>query len=311
MVNLIESLEEQYEYNRKNKEPFFVISVPIKDKHNITEALDEFCCEEKFVEGDKIFSDEHNTKIAVSKKMRFNSLPPTLILNLKRFEYDMKTFTRFKLNDFFEFSDEINLEKWLYHENQNQGNSTQYRLKGVLIHSGSAEAGHYYSYIRIKDQWIEFNDTGVRKFDPTDENKHKEWFGSGKTKSPEGGYGGYGSNSTSAYMLFYERVDKNDAEFDAEAKIALTESNLKMMSMIEEENRFFVRKKIFADSVSLRFLDSLLALLDKPEHLSRVESLMIDKESASISNPGLLDILVGRCVRISRAKLNMVVKHTA
>jgi len=39
-----------------------------------------------------------------------------------------------------------------------------------LVHSGSADAGHYYSFIKdrsrtSKNRWLEFNDTYVREFD--------------------------------------------------------------------------------------------------------------------------------------------------
>ena len=50
--------------------------------------------------------------------------------------------------------------------------SLKYRLVGVLIHSGSADAGHYYSYIKERNphspnygSWFEFNDTRVIDFD--------------------------------------------------------------------------------------------------------------------------------------------------
>lgn len=190
--------------------------------------------------------------------------------------------------------------KWLHQENKNEGRSTQYRLKGVLIHSGSAEAGHYYSYIRIQDQWMEFNDTGVRIFDASTENKHKEWFGSGKTTSPEKGFMpyGYGSSSTSAYMLFYDRVDA-EASNSAPSEVHKPEANAnsqKMMELINEENKFFLRKKIFADSVSLRFLDGVLSLFDTTDHLERLGTILVDQASSQIANQGLLDILVGRCV---------------
>jgi ubiquitin C-terminal hydrolase len=34
-----------------------------------------------------------------------------------------------------------------------------YKLRGIVVHYGSAEAGHYYSYIKDeKKQWHEFND---------------------------------------------------------------------------------------------------------------------------------------------------------
>ena len=35
-----------------------------------------------------------------------------------------------------------------------------YKLKGVVIHTGTANYGHYYSFINIKeDKWREFNDS--------------------------------------------------------------------------------------------------------------------------------------------------------
>jgi ubiquitin carboxyl-terminal hydrolase 34 len=44
-------------------------------------------------------------------------------------------------------------------------------LVGVLVHSGSANSGHYYSYIKerkdfvAQERWLEFNDTNVTEFD--------------------------------------------------------------------------------------------------------------------------------------------------
>ena len=48
-------------------------------------------------------------------------------------------------------------------------NKFLYQLVGVLVHSGSANSGHYYSYIKErkefvgddKERWLEFNDTNV------------------------------------------------------------------------------------------------------------------------------------------------------
>ena len=58
----------------------------------------------------------------------------------------------------------------------------EYQLVGVLIHSGSADAGHYYSYIKERNKkspnygkWYEFNDTTVKEFDIR--NLKKECFG--------------------------------------------------------------------------------------------------------------------------------------
>lgn len=60
---------------------------------------------------------------------------------------------RIKVNDYFEFPLEFNMFKWtrdhLVEAKELQDYSEyQYILKGVLVHTGSAEGGHYYSFIR-------------------------------------------------------------------------------------------------------------------------------------------------------------------
>ena len=63
----------------------------------------------------------------------------------------------------------------------------QYDLVGVVVHSGQANAGHYYSYIKERrpphvsrqnhNKWFKFNDTSVDQFDMTDEALAAECFG--------------------------------------------------------------------------------------------------------------------------------------
>jgi ubiquitin C-terminal hydrolase len=75
----------------------------------------------------------------------------------------------------------------------------QYRLRGVVVHTGSANGGHYYSYIQERTSdgsegnWFQFNDQSVTPFDPVQ--LPDATFGFNKV--------GYATNG---YLLFYDRV---------------------------------------------------------------------------------------------------------
>ena len=53
-----------------------------------------------------------------------------------------------------------------------EGVSSQYDLIGVTVHTGTADGGHYYSFIRDRtaaanNSWLFFNDAEVKPFDPS------------------------------------------------------------------------------------------------------------------------------------------------
>lgn len=52
----------------------------------------------------------------------------------------------------------------------------EYNLIGIICHTGTADSGHYISYIKTNDnKWIEFNDSQVTAFNPA--NMESECFG--------------------------------------------------------------------------------------------------------------------------------------
>ena len=50
-------------------------------------------------------------------------------------------------------------------------------FQGIVIHSGQASGGHYYSLIRDQGKWLKFDDTEVAEIELTDEELESQCFG--------------------------------------------------------------------------------------------------------------------------------------
>jgi ubiquitin carboxyl-terminal hydrolase 34 len=96
----------------------------------------------------------------------------------------------------------------------------KYELAGILVHTGTADYGHYYSFIRERlpkvageaCKWYQFNDTLVEPFDP--EEIPKTCFGGADTVTEWDEVAGkhvpkWRAKTYNAYMLFYQRVKVN------------------------------------------------------------------------------------------------------
>ena len=106
------------------------------------------------------------------------------------------------------------------HDNALPENYYKYKLKGTVVHYGTAEGGHYYSFIKERgtDKWFEFNDMNVREYDPAD--LPEDAFG-GKLKYEQkviqaGKQVIHTEKLNSAYVLIYERDEfiENDKLFE-------------------------------------------------------------------------------------------------
>ena len=112
LLHEIISLEDNFQYYAKTEEPYLTISLEIKNKKNIEEALNLYIKGE-ILEGDnKYFCEKYNRKIKVLKRCCIKTLPNTLIITLKRFEFDYNLMQKVKINDYFEFPIELNIYPW-------------------------------------------------------------------------------------------------------------------------------------------------------------------------------------------------------
>ena len=110
---------------------------------------------------------------------------------------------------------------FLEHVRSNETKCYEYKLVGVIIHVGTADAGHYYSLINTdrfqksyeqkeellctsKDKWIEFNDSNVRDYNFKDL-KGDTFGGISGNDDLLRGYFKSNSYGKSAYLLVYEK----------------------------------------------------------------------------------------------------------
>lgn len=191
-------------------EDFCAIQCDIMGKKSLQESLQAYV-EGEAMEGDNKYKCETcNRHVDAVKRACFKDVPDNLIFHLKRFDFNLRTLTRSKINDHFTFPSSIDMRPYKVEYLMNDSGEIEedaFKLVGVLVHSGTAETGHYYSFTRERPQaadqggWIEFNDDSVNSWD--------------SAFMEVASYGGLESATVenpiqfeknySAYMLFYQR----------------------------------------------------------------------------------------------------------
>lgn len=195
----------------ERQEDFLVLSLQVKGKPSVHASLAAFV-EGETLEGDNAyFSQEAGCKVDAEKRTSICSLPETLVLGLKRFEFDLDLMQKVKVNDLYEFPMRLNMWPYTRQALDSQEVSPeeeepfQYTLCGIVLHSGTADSGHYSSLVKVAEeaghaQWYEFNDTMVTPFN--EEDIPQEAFGG----SADDEIRGAPAHSKNAYLLFYKRA---------------------------------------------------------------------------------------------------------
>ncbi|KAL3990716.1 Ubiquitin carboxyl-terminal hydrolase family protein [Acanthocheilonema viteae] len=137
-------------------------------------------------------------------------------------------------------------------------NNTKYSLRGVIVHSGQANGGHYYSFIRSEEdggRWFKFDDVDVTEWHLSKEEMQNMWFG--------GEYIAEGFENSShyqkkrqkrwwnAYLLIYEKTSTTVPSVTS-SSAELTTSSSTQPSHSSSNSPFSLDKKISAMSISSR-----------------------------------------------------------
>ncbi|XP_061722090.1 ubiquitin carboxyl-terminal hydrolase puf [Cydia pomonella] len=223
-------------------EEFYTVRCQVADMRNLHQSLDEVTVKDT-LEGDNCYTcSQCAAKVRAEKRACFKKLPRILCFNTMRYTFNMLTMLKEKVNTHFSFPMRLDMsgyvekhlmpaqyqeEKRKSADTKKEGDSSpstesednldteehhEYELIGVTVHTGTADGGHYYSFIRDRqhahhDRWLLFNDAEVKPFDPA--HIAAECFGGEMTSktydSVTDKFMDFSFEKTnSAYMLFYE-----------------------------------------------------------------------------------------------------------
>lgn len=142
-------------------EPYQPLQLDIQPPNvtSIDEALENLCAPET-IPG--VFSPARNGLVDATKQVFIETLPPVLILHLKRFVYDevggvQKSSKEVSYGPTIDISDKV-----LSPTRRMEGVKKKYRLFGVVYHHGRfASGGHYTVDVLRQDQseWLHIDDT--------------------------------------------------------------------------------------------------------------------------------------------------------
>lgn len=127
-----------------------------------------------------------------NKKIELLNTPNYLIIQLKRFEFNMKTYNFSKILKEVNYPLFLDMNKYCLQDNINKNINEKniYELTSIINHLGiSLQSGHYTSFHKINNQWFEANDSDI--------NKVNEKYIFNK------------KNKILSYILIYERKDFN------------------------------------------------------------------------------------------------------
>ncbi|KAI1375060.1 hypothetical protein F4677DRAFT_424497 [Hypoxylon crocopeplum] len=251
-------------------EPFSAIQCDIKGKTGLEDSLQAYV-DGEIMEGDNKYKcSDCDRHVDAVKRACLKDIPDNLIFHLKRFDFNLRTLTRSKINDYFPFPTKINMQPYTIEQLSDPSRNMEpdmFELVGVLVHSGTAESGHYYSYIRERPtmsgtpSWVEFNDEVVSSWDPL--LMENACFGGSDLRSafdPSTAY----EKVYSAYMLFYQRsssLQKEQEMLKASGQIAHFRSNLPgaLESQVKEDNWSIIQRHCLYDPAHMPFVYEVLA----------------------------------------------------
>ncbi|XP_056460497.1 ubiquitin carboxyl-terminal hydrolase 24 isoform X5 [Gadus chalcogrammus] len=237
----------------EREETFMALNLGVTSCQSLEISLDQFVRGEVLEGSNAYYCEKCKEKRTTVKRTCIKSLPSVLCIHLMRFGFDWESGRSIKYDEQIKFPWVLNMEPYTVSgmarqdcsgeagEGRGDGAaggsprkkvtiSENYELVGVVVHSGQAHAGHYYSFIKdrrggARGRWYKFNDNVVEEFDMNDETLEYECFGGEyrpKVYDQSNPYPDVRRRYWNAYMLFYQRIsDQNSPVLPKKSRVSV------------------------------------------------------------------------------------------
>ena len=297
-------------------EIYIDFSLPIKKNKIVINTLEKsFECffeKEELIKDNQYKCEKCNKKVDAEKFFEIKQLPKILLIALNRFEYDYNKGIKKKINTPITIPDKINKIGNL--------DNLNYDLYGIIIHSGGAMSGHYFSLLKNFEndkKWYKFDDRCV--YEINDINEYKKII-SGNEKN---------LNDSTAYILLYRNNNGNENEeynFDINKElmedINLEEFEYQKFLEEEKERMSYLNLRIFYNNkfnyVKIKKFEKLLEFKKKIFEIYEINKdkeniINIEKDSRIIiyncNNNKIIDILNPSKDNNTLEELNLTQNH--
>ncbi|XP_063283711.1 ubiquitin carboxyl-terminal hydrolase 24 isoform X2 [Pelobates fuscus] len=248
----------------EREEAFMALNLGVTSCQSLEISLDQFVRGEVLEGSNAYYCEKCKEKRTTVKRTCIKSLPSLLVIHLMRFGFDWESGRSIKYDEQIKFPWMLNMEPYTVSGMARQDSSSEvgengrhmdsaggsprkkvaptenYELVGIIVHSGQAHAGHYYSFIKDrrscgKSKWYKFNDTVVEEFDLNDETMEYECFGGEyrpKVYDQSNPYPDVRRRYWNAYMLFYQRVsDQNSPVLPKKSRVSVVRQEAEDLSL--------------------------------------------------------------------------------
>ena len=300
------------DYTSVTVDAFQDIHLKVRECSSLVESVEhelkkeELAGENKYhcVDKEKGIDDRYDADMGTE----FLVLPPVLVMHLRRFEFNLKSYQLEKVNGYFAFPIHLDMKPFLRTESGPVPPYTgevpdfksdisdeewdaalagardqNYRLHSVLVHSGHMHGGHYQAYISPKDgrTWFKFDDATVTEV--SEDCAVTDHFGG---KNDKRFWLEQSHKDTSAYMLLYVRDDMWDSICNVSAEIPeeLESEFVAEDAATKEASRHVYFTVFTVDDIDQHIRTGGLGVFrTTPQHLEKRASVAIEKDAVDAS----------------------------